>query len=96
VINFPKVTACGTNTEVSLPCMLSAVGRRAYDEERIRSSESLLHVLAHAGFKVLWRDNQAGCKGSCAGLPEQRLASAQLPGLCDGERCLDGILLHGP
>jgi lipid A ethanolaminephosphotransferase len=95
VINFPKVTACGTNTEVSLPCMLSAVGRRAYDEERIRSSESLLHVLAHAGFKVLWRDNQAGCKGSCAGLPEQRLASAQLPGLCDGERCLDGILLHG-
>ena len=45
VLNFTDVTACGTNTETSLPCMFSAVGRRNYDEERIRGSESLLHVL---------------------------------------------------
>ncbi len=95
VINFEKVTACGTNTEVSLPCMFSAVGRRNYDEARIRGSESVLHVLARAGFKVLWRDNQSGCKGVCEGLAEQRLSSAAVPGLCDGERCLDDILLHG-
>lgn len=94
-INFPRVTACGTNTEVSVPCMFSAVGRRAYDEDRIRNSESLLHVLDHAGLKVLWRDNQSGCKGVCSGLEEQRLASAAVPGLCDGERCLDEVLLHG-
>ncbi len=95
VINFARVNSCGTNTEVSLPCMLSAVGRRAYDEDRIRGSESLLHVLDHAGLKVLWRDNQSGCKGVCEGLEEQKLSSAGLPGLCDGERCLDDILLHG-
>lgn len=45
MLNFRDVTACGTNTEVSLPCMFSAVGGRDYDETRIRSSESLLHVL---------------------------------------------------
>lgn len=95
VLNFAKVSACGTNTEVSLPCMLSAVGRRAYDEDRIRNSESLLHVLDHAGLKVIWRDNQSGCKGVCEGLEEHRLSSAGVPGLCDGERCLDEILLHG-
>lgn len=95
VINFADVSSCGTNTEVSLPCMFSAVGRRDYDEDRIRGSESLLHVLDHAGLKVLWRDNQSGCKGVCEGLPEEKLSDAKVPGLCDGERCLDDILLHG-
>lgn len=95
VVNFPRATACGTNTEVSLPCMFSVNGRRAYDEDRIRGSESLLNVLARAGLKVLWRDNQSGCKGVCEGVDEQRLSSAGVPGLCDDERCLDEILLHG-
>jgi lipid A ethanolaminephosphotransferase len=52
VINFADVTSCGTNTEVSLPCMFAPVGRRDYDEARIRGSESLLHVLARAGVDV--------------------------------------------
>lgn len=95
VLNFPDVTACGTNTETSLPCMFSAIGRRDYDEDRIRTSESLLHVLKRAGFDVLWRDNQSGCKGVCAGLPEERLDQLQVPGLCADGRCLDDILLRG-
>jgi hypothetical protein len=65
------VTSCGTNTETSLPCMFAPVGRRDYDEGRIRGSQSLLHVLARAGVGVHWRDNQSGCKGVCEGLPTQ-------------------------
>lgn len=95
VLNFPDVTACGTNTETSLPCMFSAVGRRNYDEARIRGSESLLHVLNRAGFQVLWRDNQSGCKGVCDGLPTQQIDPAQLPDLCADGRCLDDALLSG-
>lgn len=95
VLNFPDVTSCGTDTETSLPCMFSAVGRRDYDERRIRGQESLLHVLAHAGFKVQWRDNQSGCKGVCAGLDEQRLGGMSTPTLCSDGRCLDEILLQG-
>lgn len=95
VVNLSDVTACGTSTEVSLPCMFSAIGRRDYDEARIRGSESLLHVVARAGVAVRWRDNQSGCKGVCNGLEEVRPETARVPGLCDGERCLDEILLHG-
>ena len=95
VLNFRHVTACGSNTEASLPCMFSAIGRRDYDEDRIRTSESLLHVLNRAGFAVLWRDNQSGCKGVCAGLPEERLDQQQIAGLCEQGHCLDDVLLRG-
>jgi len=94
VVNFPRVGACGTNTEVSLPCMFAPVGRRDHDEDRIRRQESLLHVLARAGVAVHWRDNQSGCKGVCEGLPNDLVDAQRAPGLCDGERCLDEGLIH--
>ncbi|MFM9915247.1 MAG: phosphoethanolamine transferase [Rhizobacter sp.] len=95
VVNFTDVGSCGTNTETSLPCMFSRIGRRDYDETRIRGEESLLHVLNHAGFDVQWRDNQSGCKGICAGLPSLNLAKSNDASLCDGQECLDEILLQG-
>jgi len=95
VINFSQVSSCGTNTEVSVPCLFSMYGRRNYDENKIRTSESLLNVLERAGLKVIWRDNQSGCKGVCDGVEEQKLANSKVPEWCDGERCLDEILLHG-
>jgi len=95
VVNFADVSACGTSTEVSLPCMFSAVGRRDYDESRIRGSESLLHVAARAGVAVQWRDNQSGCKGVCEGLPGETVTAADAPGLCPEGRCLDEALLAG-
>jgi lipid A ethanolaminephosphotransferase len=95
VINFPHVQACGTSTEVSLPCMFSPFGRRGYDEEKILTHESLLHVLARAGFQVLWRDNQSGCKGVCQGLPAEQLDRAKVEALCAEGQCLDEILLRG-
>jgi lipid A ethanolaminephosphotransferase len=94
VINFPDVTSCGTNTEVSVPCMFSLQGRRHYDEDAIRGSESLLDTLHHAGLRVVWNDNQSGCKGVCAGVESMRPDPAALPALCDGERCLDEALLE--
>jgi lipid A ethanolaminephosphotransferase len=95
LLNFPDVTACGTNTETSVPCLFAPVGRRDYDEARIRGSQSLLHVLARAGVAVHWRDNQSGCKGVCEGLPQDEVGSLHLPGLCSEGRCLDEGLLHG-
>jgi lipid A ethanolaminephosphotransferase len=95
VISYAHATACGTSTEVSLPCMFSPYGRVNYDEEKIRSHESLLHVLARAGFQVLWRDNQSGCKGVCEGLPTQQTDPAVDPALCPGGQCLDETLLQG-
>lgn len=93
LVSFAEVGACGTNTETSLPCMFAPVGRRDYDEARIRGSESLLHVVARAGVAVHWRDNQSGCKGVCDGLPQDEVASLNPAGLCTDGRCLDEGLL---
>ena len=95
VISFTKVTSCGTNTETSLPCMFAPIGRRDYDEARIRGSESLLHLLARAGVDVHWRDNQSGCKGVCEGLSQDMVLELNPPGLCSDGRCLDEGLLAG-
>jgi lipid A ethanolaminephosphotransferase len=95
IVNFPRAQACGTSTEVSLPCMFSPFGRRHYDEEKIQAHESLLHVLARVGFKVLWRDNQSGCKGVCQGLPAEQLDQSRVDSLCADGQCLDEIVLNG-
>ena len=94
VINFTDVVSCGTNTEVSVPCMFAPVGRRDYDEARIRGQESLLHVAARAGVAVQWRDNQSGCKGTCDDLPFERVSSLPDSPPCEGDRCLDEGLVQ--
>jgi len=95
VINFSDVASCGTDTETSVPCMFSAIGRRDYDEDRIRRSESLLHVLRRAGFDVIWRDNNTGCKGVCAGFREDRVDRLPAADLCEEGVCFDEALLKG-
>lgn len=94
-VNFPDVTACGSSTEVSVPCMFSPYGRAHYDKARIQRSESLLHVLEHAGIGTLWRDNQTGCKGVCDGLAFESFEHATDAGLCNAEGCQDEVMLRG-
>lgn len=95
VINFPDVRACGTSTEVSVPCMFSMQGREHYDQDAIRNHQTLLDVVARAGVSVLWRDNQSGCKGVCARVPSHVMGSQDASDLCAGGRCFDQILLAG-
>lgn len=98
IISFPHVLACGTSTDVSLPCMLSRIGRSDYDRARILAEDALPDVLARSGFKVEWIDNQSGCKGTCAGVPNRRpdpkimARSASCPKNDDG-KCFDGVLV---
>ena len=95
VVNFPDVTACGTSTAISLPCIFSPFGRENYDREAILSHQSLLDVLARTGVGVLWRDNQAGCKGVCDGVEMETMRAPDEPRLCHAGRCFDEILLRG-
>ena len=94
LVNFPQARACGTSTEVSVPCMLSPFGRADYDESRIRRHESLPQLLSRAGLRVFWFDNQSGCKGACRGLEFRDLRGAKVPGICAGGYCHDEILLE--
>ena len=94
-INFPEVTACGSSTEVSVPCMFSPYGRANYDKARIQGSESLLNVLEYAGIQTLWRDNQTGCKNVCKGLAFESFEHATDPRFCTAEGCFDEVMLQG-
>jgi len=94
IVNFSQTHSCGTATAVSLPCMFQKFTRSEYSDSRAKSHEGLLHVVNHAGYRVLWRDNNTGCKGACAGLETENLAYATVPEYCDDRECLDMVLLH--
>lgn len=92
IANFPDVRSCGTNTAVSVPCMFSDLGRSAYAQDAAAARENLLDVLAHAGFRVDWYDNNTGSKGVAARVHEEQLAELQDPRFCT-YGCWDGLLV---
>ncbi|MDI3380019.1 phosphoethanolamine transferase [Xenophilus aerolatus] len=98
VVSFANVHSCGTNTLASVPCMFSHLGKQGY-ESRKNEYENLLDVLQAAGLAVLWIDNQAGCKGVCARVPNVQANDAKqqaaYPSLCSGDECLDEVMLKG-
>ena len=95
VANFSNVHACGTSTAASVPCMFSHLGREAYNK-RSANFEGLLPVLKHAGLSVLWRDNNAGCKGVCSTEPAEydEMSHLSVADFCENQACFDEILLH--
>ena len=97
VFSFRDVRSCGTDTRDSLPCMLSPLGKAAF-EKRKAEHENLLDLLQAAGLAVLWVDNQSGCKDVCSRVPVA--STSDLPAepaarLCSGGECLDDALLVG-
>jgi lipid A ethanolaminephosphotransferase len=96
LVNFKDVSSCGTATAVSVPCLFSGMEREEYSPSQARSQEGLLDVLRHAGFDVLWRDNNSGCKGACDRVRYEDMSQpvAGNP-FCNKEECFDEHLLEG-
>ncbi len=94
LVNFPDVTACGTNTEVSVPCIFSPLTREQ-GGNRKPVHENLLDVLQRAGLAVLWLDNQSGCKGVCARVPTVSTRQLTDERWCRDGECHDEIMLEG-
>ncbi len=92
LVNFPDVRSCGTNTQVSLPCIFSPLTRKEGGDQPAEH-QNLLDVLQRAGLAVLWVDNQSGCKGVCARVPNVSTRELALPGLCEGDECFDEVML---
>ncbi len=95
VVYFSDVSACGTSTAVSVPCMFSPFGRERYSDKKAKSHESLLDVVQRAGVSVQWRDNNSGCKSTCDRVPKLAGKDMQHPAFCEGEACFDEVLLEG-
>ena len=92
VTSFTQVSSCGTSTAESLPCLFSHLGRTDF-AKRSNEFENLLDVLQHAGYAVLWMDNQSGCKGQCTRVPYVNTSDLKLPEYCEGDECRDTVML---
>ncbi|BCD96350.1 lipid A ethanolaminephosphotransferase [Marinagarivorans cellulosilyticus] len=66
LFNFSDVTACGTSTAYSVPCIFSLLDEDNYSPNKARNQSNVLDILESAGIKTLWRDNNSSCKGVCA------------------------------
>ena len=91
---YSAVRSCGTNTQTSLPCMFSHLGKDGYEASR-QPYENLLDVLQRAGLAVLWIDNQSGCKGLCDRVAHVDTYGLKTPGLCVDGECFDEVMLQG-
>lgn len=94
IIYYPNVTSCGTATATSLPCMFSPLTMADYSYEGGLGNENLLDVLAHAGFKVEWWDNNTGHKDVADRVPSRIMSAEDGAEFCQPE-CIDGVFLKG-
>lgn len=89
---FSDVTACGTSTAVSVPCMFSGLGRDGYSRAAALGRENLLDVLKNAGLKVNWFDNNTGDQSVARRLGWSRVDRTLSAEACRGE-CTDEVFL---
>jgi lipid A ethanolaminephosphotransferase len=74
--------------------MFSPMDHANYDGEAARHSESLMDVLSRAGVKVLWKDNDEGCKGVCDRIPTIEILPKDFPEDCALGTCFDEVMLR--
>nr|WP_321242192.1 phosphoethanolamine--lipid A transferase [uncultured Tolumonas sp.] len=94
IVNYRNVSSCGTETAVSVPCMFSKFTRQDYSDSKAKRSENLVDVLKHAGFELLWKDNNSSSRGVAVRIGEQNVQDLKVPGLCNNGECFDEILLY--
>jgi lipid A ethanolaminephosphotransferase len=93
---FADTESCGTATAISLPCIFSGFGRGEFSLSKGRSNETLIDVLAHSGARVIWLDNDAGCKDVCGKAEFIDYTNASNKRWCpEAGECHDEILLEG-
>ncbi len=86
LIYFHNFTSCGTSTAVSLPCIFSLADRKSFKTGSEEYTENILDILNHAGYKVLWRENNTGCYNVCDRI------EVEVP--CRTKHCLDEVMLQ--
>lgn len=95
IVVFNDVSSCGTATAVSLPCMFSHMKKKQFDVTDAQYTQNLLDIIKAAGYDVVWKDNDDGCKKVCKRVEtiDARIGNKQP--YCFGTYCYDDILLDG-
>ena len=94
IVNFSHVSSCGTLTAVSLPCMFSAYSKDDFDTDDAAFVQNALDMAQTAGYKVIWAENDSGCKGVCNRVEKADLTAFRTKDLCQDGFCYDEILLQ--
>ncbi len=95
IINFKNVSACGTATAISLPCMFSGLEHDDFDNNEARTRQNLLDALNIAGLQVLWRENNPDCKGVCDRVATDNYDALHMDAFCENGQCFDDVLFNG-
>lgn len=94
VVSLTDVSACGTSTGESVPCMFSVMKRKHFDRQDALHIENALDVLAKNDVQILWRDNNSDSKGVAVRMQYEDFKSPTLNPVCD-EECRDIGMLSG-
>ncbi|MBV2129097.1 phosphoethanolamine transferase [Arsukibacterium indicum] len=94
LINFGAIDACGTATAVSVPCLFSYLDKAHYNDTMAKHSDNVLDVLKRAGIKVIWRNNNSGCKTMCDRVVIDHSFAGNSTFDCEEGACPDIALLH--
>jgi lipid A ethanolaminephosphotransferase len=94
VISYTNISACGTSTNTSVPCMFSLLGRDDFSNAAAAGMENVLDILQHIGVSVLWRDNNSSSKGVADRVAYEDFRNPDVNTVCDSE-CRDVGMLPG-
>ncbi|HEX5128233.1 MAG TPA: sulfatase-like hydrolase/transferase, partial [Usitatibacter sp.] len=93
---FPDTESCGTATAISVPCIFSGLTRPEFSLLKGRQNETLIDVVKRSGARVIWLDNDSGCKDVCSAAEYTDLTGRRDPRFCpEPAECRDAILLDG-
>ncbi len=93
LVSFQRMRSCGTATAVSVPCMFSYLTHDNFDKITAENQENVLDVAQKSGYKVLWRENDHGCKGVCERIPTEVIEDTIGEGENSGSFSYDELLL---
>lgn len=93
IVFFTNTSSCGTATSISIPCMFSLLGRSDYSHDKGLGQENLLDVIAHAGVKVEWWENNTGDKDVARRIPIRNFSNENDPRFCVETECRDEVMI---
>jgi len=93
ILYFGNVSSCGTSTAQSVPCMFSHLTKDEFDRRKALFMSSLPDILAQAGIKVEWWENNSDSKGVANRIRQVIFYGRDDSQFCLGGECLDGIML---
>lgn len=93
LVYIDDTSSCGTSTAISLPCIFSARKRSKFDVDSAKYEENILDLLQRAGWKVVWYENDDGCKGVCQRIKRYNVVEIGDKDFCFDSYCHDDVLL---